>query len=83
MAPKKEKDRLPKGSLSDPSDEPPKADEPAKSGGKRGGVEEEQVIPVKKTRVKETRTALTLAVLPPKPQLPTSTSDDSSINMGN
>jgi hypothetical protein len=58
--------------MSDPSDEPPKADEPAK----------EQVIPVKKTRVVETSTALTLSY-PPKPEQPTSTSDDSSINMGN
>jgi hypothetical protein len=40
--------------MSDPSDEPPKADEPAK----------EQVIPVKKTRVVETSTALTLVVPP-------------------
>jgi hypothetical protein len=64
MPPKKKKDPLPKGSLSDLSDEPPKADEPANAGGKRGGVAEEQVIPVKKTRVVETSTALTLAVPP-------------------
>jgi hypothetical protein len=49
--------------------------EPLKAVGKRGGVTEEQAVPVKKPRMS--------AMPPTEPQLPTSTSDDSSINMGN
>ena len=51
--------------------------------GKRGNVEEAQIVPVKKIRTGEQSTDQKPAMPPTKPQLPTSTSDDSSINMGN
>eukprot|EP00972_Heterocapsa_arctica_P038772 5713668-Heterocapsa_arctica.AAC.1 len=83
LLPQKANDTLPQGSLPDPPAELLKADETAKAGGKRGGVVEEPAVPVKKPRVEEPTAARTLDVPPPKPQLPSPTSDDYSINMGN
>jgi hypothetical protein len=60
-----------------------KDDDHTEGRGETGKVEEAQIVPVKKIRMEEQSTDQKPAMPPTKPQLPTSTSDDSSINMGN